>query len=330
MYLEKKRINGVEHFFIMESYTEEGRLKTRTLFELGPEPEKYIIYPGGNSFYIDERIELSILEKGFKVDTFELEALMWDFVNPRLRMVLRQPVKKKSHGYISRKKLREAQKGIHEFDKRRLHFLRYGSMNQSDIDMGRPCRFFNVLIGKSRDEIECMIDEMEQKLKKSQLKPYVYTIFNLQRYFKDKDTALKNPRFLNRERLEDAFLEELCKLNSDGSFIKEKRTSLHPYLVKYFIMFYENEFPAFPSSGHSHQKREKFFYMPRETSSDMSIRKACALLGLSVEEYNHMTKKELSRRFKRLAHKCHPDKGGSNGEFVELCKAYESLLKAKS
>ncbi|RMG70094.1 MAG: hypothetical protein D6710_07700 [Nitrospirae bacterium] len=329
MYLEKRKINGVDHFFIMESYTEGGRLKRRTLYELGPEPEKFIVYPGGNSFYVHESIELGILEKGYSVDTFELEALMWEFVNPRLRMVLKQPDKKKTHGYMSRAKLREAQAGLHEFDKRRIHFLRFGVIDQSDIEK-RPYRFFNVLIGKSRDEIECMIDERERKLKKNQLKTYVYTIFNLQKYFKDRETALKNPVFLNQEKLEDAFLNELCSLNRDEGFIGEKRTTLHPYLVKYFIMFYENRFPTYQTQGHAHQRREKFFYMPRETSSDMSIRKACALLGLSVEEYNRMTKKELSRRFKRLAHKCHPDKGGTNGEFVELCKAYESLLKAKS
>ncbi len=331
MYLEKKKIDGVDHYFIKESFTEDGKLKTRTLFELGPEPEKYIVYPGGNSFYIHESIELSILERGYKVDTFELEALMWEFVNPRLRMVLRQPDKKKSHGYISRSKLRDMQAGIHMFDKRRLHFLRFGSLDQSDIEK-RPYRFFNILIDKSREEIECLIDEEERKLKRNQLKSYVYTVFDLQRYFKDKQTALRTPVFLNRDKLEDAFLKELCRLNADTSFIPEKRSSLHPYLVKYFIMFYDNEFPMPHSQrrGHGRGRTSRFFYPPRETSSDMSIRKACSMLGLTVEEYNRMSRKELSKRFKQLAHKCHPDKGGSNSEFVELCKAYESLMKAKS
>ncbi len=39
-----------------------------------------------------------------------------------------------------------------------------------------------------------------------------------------------------------------------------------------------------------------------------------------------MNKRALTRRFRKLARKHHPDKGGNHDKFVELSNAYQALL----
>jgi len=57
LYLAQKKINGMAHYFIRESYSHGEYFLSRDLIDLGPDPARFIIYPGGNSFYIDEIIE---------------------------------------------------------------------------------------------------------------------------------------------------------------------------------------------------------------------------------------------------------------------------------
>ena len=64
MYLASKKINGQLHYLIRESYQKEDVLLSRDLMELGTDPTQFIIYPGGNAFYIAEVIEDRLLELG--------------------------------------------------------------------------------------------------------------------------------------------------------------------------------------------------------------------------------------------------------------------------
>ena len=57
MYLARKSTNGMIRYFIRESYRDGDHFLSRDLFDLGTDPAKYIIYPGGNAFYIDPVIE---------------------------------------------------------------------------------------------------------------------------------------------------------------------------------------------------------------------------------------------------------------------------------
>jgi hypothetical protein len=57
LYLAQKKITGEICYFIRESYPYEDYFLSRDLIDLGPDPGRFIIYPGGNSFYIDEIIE---------------------------------------------------------------------------------------------------------------------------------------------------------------------------------------------------------------------------------------------------------------------------------
>ncbi len=332
MYIAKKEINGRTHYFIRETYSEDGKLKSRTLFALGPNPSKYIVYPGGNSYYIHESVELSILEKGFNVDTFELEDLFWPFLDTRLKRIIKKPAEKRPSAYkgLSREKLREVQAGIHLFDKRRLHYLRFGVIDQRDI-LAIPYRFYNKVLGKSRDEIECIIDEMEERLKPAEIKIYIYTIFNLQRHFYDSPLCRTAPYLLDQDRMDDCFLEELCHLNQDHTFFGTERNgeSLHEYLKKYLIMYFDNDFVKDPEAELHERLHRRGFYQPGETGISLSIEEACTRMKISVNEFRAMSKRRLTRHFKKLAHECHPDKGGDHEEFIRIRDAYKRLLEEK-
>ena len=60
MYLARKTISGIPYFFIRESYYDDACFRSRNLVELGPDPSRYIIYPGGNAYYFDEAIEAEL------------------------------------------------------------------------------------------------------------------------------------------------------------------------------------------------------------------------------------------------------------------------------
>ncbi len=323
MYISKREEEGLTLYYICETYNDHGSLKNRVLFELGPDPSKYIVYPGGNSFYISEEVELTILANGHSVDTFELEALFWPYVDPRLKRVLRSPNRKVSTKRYSREELFRMQQRIHPFDKRRLHFIRFGSINQEDI-LRYPYRFFNRLLDKSRDEIECMIDESEKKLRRSELKTYVYTIFQLSRHFPGLREALRDPSLLPEDRVDQAFIEEVCRLNEDTTLWGEYYTNgrLNNYLKKYVIMYFDNEFP---------RGRRPFFYHFERPPAKVGISFSDALktLNLTNEEFQRITLKGLKRRYRRLAQRCHPDKGGCKDEFIKLSEAYRRLLEIK-
>jgi hypothetical protein len=332
MYIAREEVNGETVYSIRETYSSEGALKSRTLFNLGPDPSVFIHYPGGNSYYIDERIELSLMEKGIETDTFEIEDLFLPFLDARLRRVLRPSQgdrERKKWKRLKRSELLALQSRIHIFDRRRLHYLRFGTLNQAGLEE-TPHRFFTSLIGKSREEIECLIDEGEQKLRKRELKRYTYVIFDLQRHFPGNFFALRSPRMLDQERLDGYFLDALCDLNNDRSFLDPPSKTLNPYLRKYLSFYFDNEF----ASQKRHFNRDEFNRRHyRETHADkaetLTIEEACRMLDLSPQEFRRMSRRQLVRKYRHLAHKCHPDKGGSHDRFILLCRAYERLLQAK-
>ena len=88
MYLAQKKIKGETCYFIRESYPDEDYFLSRDLIDLGPDPGRFITYPGGNSFYIDEIIEKRINDLGKKADPDKLEDIFWRFLHPEIRRVL--------------------------------------------------------------------------------------------------------------------------------------------------------------------------------------------------------------------------------------------------
>ncbi len=329
MFISKEEKKGQIHYKLCESTIEDGRLVNKVLYDLGTDPSSFIHYPGGNSYYIDESIELTLIEKGYEVDTFALEQLFWPFVDPRLRRVLRDPGgSQRRRRRLPRQEVLRLQRQIHIFDRRRLHFLRFGVINQGDLD-NIPHRFFLELAGKRREEIECYLNDLEQGLRRSQRKTYVYTIFDLKRYFPGQREALLAPWMLDEDKLDEAFQEQLCRLNRDEAFWGRARDGrvLHDYLKRYVIMFYEYSFPRVRvvSGEYWWQSRQE----PLRRTTGPSISDALKTMGITEEEFQRMDRKALQRLYRARAKNCHPDSGGCKDEFIALKKAYERLRELK-
>lgn len=221
------------------------------------------------------------------------------------------------------------QRSVHLFDKRRVHYLRFGDMDQGPLTRMPPV-LLKYLLGKSRDEIEQHFIEQEQRLKATELKTYVYTAFDLQRFF-SMMIAKKMPQGLDQHQVDDYFLEEICRINQalfHGDDLQPAK-GLNDYLVRYLIMFFDHDYEN-STLLNDYVKdfiyRHHFFNAP-SPSKPVHLDKACEIFGVQKEVLNTMTKLHLARLYRRLALKHHPDKGGSKEKFIELNVTYESLLE---
>jgi DnaJ-class molecular chaperone len=62
----------------------------------------------------------------------------------------------------------------------------------------------------------------------------------------------------------------------------------------------------------------------------IAVERAYELFGITREQFMRMSRKELTRLYRREAKKMHPDRGGSHEDFLELSEAYEKLLGMQS
>ena len=330
---------GVE-YSLRESYREESAWKHRVLVELGNDPNRYVEYPGGNGFYISEEIEEILDAKAAAYSYDELEAVFLPFVDPRIRRVAEQFQREDQGGKKawsrSPKEMWERQKGLPSFDKRRLHFLRCGRVDIGNLD-ARGWKFLDVLLEKSRDEIESLFDTMERDLKPHEIRSYLYTALHLQRRFAGYCTR-NQPSVLDPEKVDESFVDELCRLNQDrGFFSGLKRSSwnlLHPYLRKYLILYFDNEFDrggAWSEYVRDFQRRRQFYRGPRlRVEPSVSKTEALKSLGIGAAEFEDMSRAELTRCYRKRAMETHPDRGGDQKEFVGIRRAFETLLAGKS
>ena len=307
--------------------------------DLGADPGEYIVYPGGNSFHIRESLEEILQGRGASYSDEELEGLFMPFLDPFIRRIVerfKRPQKEQNRWRTcSPEALLKYQRALHSFDKRRLHYLRCGRVDIGTLD-GRPWGFLNVILEKSRDEIEHVIEEMEHVLTPEEIRPYLYTALELQTYFPH-HPARNHPAALNPERVDDYFLKELCWLNRDERFFKgverDGSGSLHPYLVKYVILFFDNLFdPSTVWDEYVQDFRWRHqFHRSSRSHSGITIpeREACHCLGISPEDFQKMERRDLIRCYRKLAKETHPDRGGEKGDFVKIKEAYECLLMRK-
>ena len=244
MYLARKTIKGDLHYFIRETYIDGGHLLSRDLLDLGTDPARFIVCPGVNAYYIDEVVEERIRSLGAEPGPDDLEDIFRSFLKPEIRRVLEFYRSRRRTG--TRKDQIEKAGPAHLFDKRRIHYLRYGQVDQGYIWRVSP-KLFQVLFDKSRDEIEQYFIETERVLGPDELKTYVYVIFDLQRFFTEMVSKIM-PEGLNQKKVEEHFLEEVCKLDRDPSFWAGMKTGdqLHEYLVRYVIMFFYAEYAKSP------------------------------------------------------------------------------------
>jgi len=334
LYLASKKINGQTHYFIRESYQQEDIFLSRNLIDLGTDPTRYILYPGGNAFYIDEVIEDRLIELGAGRKLDELEDIFWRFVHPEIRRVL-EPFRRREdrHRASRQKKAPEVENitPLHIFDKRRAHYLKFGQTDQRNI--GRvPLKLFRRLHNKSRDEIEQGFMDMEAALNPREYKAYTFTIFDLQQFFHE-SFAKNNPQMLSQDKVDEHFIEQACRLNLDPLFWAGLKTTdrLHDYLVRYVLMHFDHDYA--PGSFMEDYLRQfinsRREYRPPYKSTAASLKEAGTILGESEAELKKMSRRELVHLYRRKAQELHPDKGGDHDKFVSLTEAYHELMRTK-
>ena len=333
MYLAKYSKKGQTHYVIRQSYFDGDCFRHRDLLDLGANPEAYILYPGGNAYYIDECIEDALNDQDVSCKGDQLEEIFWQFIDRRIRRVIESFSRTTSHKNRRINHPSHA-KGIdaHVFDKRRIHYLRFGRMDQGNI--GRlPPQLLTVLENKSRDEIEQYFMDSEKILRPHEFKSYVYVIFNIQRHFSQL-TAGNYPQSLDKHALDEYFLESICRLNDDEAFWTGFAMTdyLNAYLTRYVMMFFDYEF------GESSQLQDyiKNFMNSRRRFKYPSVVKTMGWDEVSVrlevkkDVLKKMTKRELTMLYRKMAMHMHPDKGGDHEEFVKLTEAYQEVLKRKT
>jgi hypothetical protein len=339
MYLKRTPRNGRYRYLICESYVHGGEWRHRVLKDLGPDPGAWIVYPGGNSFHLREDLEEELRRLSDRVTDDELETLFLPFLDPRIRRIVEQfqrrdPSKKPWKAY-SRDELFRRQQRLHDFDKRRIHYLRCGRTDIGNLE-ARPWPFLNVLIDKSRDEIEAVLEEMERELPPWEVRPYLYTALRCQTHFGHLLTR-NRPDALDPERVDEAFLEDLCRLNRDERFFRgvedHRPGDLHPYLVRYVILYFDQaEDRSAPWREYAEDFIRKHRTPPprRSLGLDEAEKAACRRFGIEPNELRGMSRGELTRRYRKLAMECHPDRGGESEAFVRLQASYERLLRRTS
>ena len=338
MYLKRQIIRGDHHYTIRESCRSDGYWKHRVLLDLGPDPGAYIEYPGGNSFYIRESLEEELRQQGVEYSANELEALFIPFLDPHIRRIIERFRTRGSRPWkhCPPEELLNRHRALHAFDKRRLHYLRFGRVHIGDLDV-KPWKFINVLLNKSRDEIETLLEEMEWELPPYEVRRYLYTALGLESHFTHLPTRYQ-PEALDPFKVEEFFLEDLCRLNRDEHFFTgvddHNPAVLHPYLRKYVILYFDHTFDPriiWDEYVADFVWRHRFSRSPGTSSGGMSDseKEACSRLGISFADFKKMDREELIRVYRRLAMRAHPDRGGDKEAFIHVKAAYECLILRK-
>lgn len=336
MYLARHKKRGKIHYTIRESFEKGGQFLSRNLFDLGLNPGQYIVYLDERSYYIDDEVTDALHARGVEADPEELDDIFWPFLDSEIKRTLgyvRQRAKaRKQRKKISSQAEKEARSRVHIMDKRRIHYLKFGQIDQGYI--GRmPVVLFESIMRKSRDEIEQNFIAMEQYLKPHERKQYVYVIFDLQRFFTEL-IAKKMPQGLNQSSVDRYFLEEICRLNKSQAFWAGLAvpSDLHDYLVRYVIMFFDYDFgysTVLDDYVRDFMNRHRQ-YRPPSPKKIISDHEASKIFGITQDVLKNMTQQSLTRAYRRLAQKFHPDTGGAHEKFIKLTEAYQSLLKTKA
>jgi hypothetical protein len=314
MYIAFKKISGQAQYFLRESYAIGDRLTFRDIYALGKNPSLFIKYTDGNAFYFDETMEEAILQSKATYDSDELEDIFWPWIKPDIKRAI-DTFRNRSNSKKDRSDLGTKQilSHIHNFDKRRIHYLRFSSMDQGQIER-MPLILFKGLAHKSRDEIEQYFFRQEFSLSVHELKSYVYTVFDLQSFFSS-FMAKKMPHVLDQEKVDRYFLERICLLNKElfGSI-----SHLEDYMTRYAIMFFDHAYAdttLLDDFAKSFMNRHRTF-KPRSQET-IPADKALKIFNLNENKFKTMTEKSLTKLYRRLARKVHPDTGGSHEKFVE-------------
>jgi len=333
MYISRKVVDNKLEYTLCESYHNGISLTNRELLSLGSRPDRFINYPGGSSFYLDESLFDLLSGQGVSPSYEELEELFQPFLDPYILSKIGHFLKRHQHRRwrpMAEEEKKMILRQTHIFDRRRVHYLRFGQVDQRRLDASLP--LYKRLLRTSRDEREQLMLKEEEALSPAEYKRYVFTIFDLQRFFKESYSRIM-PQALDEERMDYYFLQEICALDQDRNFWQGLKRSegLPPYLVRYLVMYFDFDFPG----GEDWDATRRSFAESRRRarlargSSRMSVNEASTIFGVSRTELAAMDKKALTRAYRRKAHELHPDKGGDHDRFVALTSAYNALLQSR-
>jgi hypothetical protein len=332
LYLARHTKNKKPHYFIRESYFDGTCFRCRTLFDLDTHPERFIIYPGGNAYYIDEAVEDEIRKQGVKNVSDRLDDVFWPFLSPRIKRVIEGFSRNRSGG-----KPRLTSHGdaapwdFHDFDKRRVHFLRFARMDQGNIDTMSP-KLLRCLQNRSRDEIEQYFIRSEAILRPHEIKNYVFVIFNLQHHF-TRLNAKTTPEILEPAKLDEFFEKEICRLNRDGDFWygEKENVALNEYLARYAVMFFDYEFgqsTVLQDYIRQFMDSRRRFRVPAQGQT-VGFAEASVRFRVEKTVLRKMTRREITTRYRKMALELHPDRGGDPEQFIKLTEAYKALIRKK-
>ncbi len=306
---------------------------SRQVFDLGTDPEKYIVYIGEQGFYIAEEL---IDQIDTVIDNAEdlLEKLLYIFVNPLVRRNLER--------FKSRKDMRSAplnakqeeaiRHELDDFDRRRLHYLLYGSIDQSRLYQ-LPGKVARKLLGMSRDQREQYFVEQERgSLHEEEVRNYLFAIFHLSRFF-DQSYVSQAPQMLEEEKVDTYFIQELCALDDKKSFWQgmQRGPGLPEYLKRYACLWIDYQYggnPLLDDYLRRFMNDHRKFSFP-ESAEKITKEEYQEIFGASYDELKKMNKRELTRLYRQKAMRLHPDTGGDHDVFVRLTEAYQRLLADK-
>ena len=324
MYLARRRIKSKTHYYIRQSYAGPGCIQSRDLLNLGTDPTRFIVYPGGNSYYFDPCIEESLRQQGLEVNQNDLDAIFFEFLRPETKRLIA--------GFDRSFKRRQvpsssnSDPAAHIFDKRRFHYLRFGRREKQYIKKV-PEKVFQPLLNKSRDEIEQYFLTAEKILNPGESVNYITIIFELKHFTPDPHTGM--PLIA---QLDTYFIDRLCRINNDPDYTAgiPGFQGLYEYLVKYAIMYFDSQVHNDPWR-HDYIRdfinRHRVYTPPPKIQ--IKIREAEHLFEHSWKELQRMDRSTLTRKYRQMALKHHPDHGGRSEIFQRLTTYYRALLAKK-
>lgn len=305
----------------------------QVVFDLGSDPRRYIECLSDDICYFSSELEESLQKKTDARASLILEELLWDFLpaEERSRLGVFRHRGKAKVSPLSDEERTAIEREIHLFDRRRLYYLRYGAVDQSRIFRLNP-KLYRPLLNKCRDEREFYLRDLEKSLQYNELKTYVFAVFDLQRHFTEGFSATM-PEALDQVDIADFFIQDICALNSDRTFWRngDEPEFLHHHLTRYMIMFFDHGYgkrSLFDDFVREFMGHHRAFSWPdkKPTVSSSQAEKVFQTKWRSLQK---MSRRELTRLYRKRAKELHPDSGGNHEEFIKLNGAYASLLARK-
>ena len=325
MYLARQRIKGTTRYIIRQSYPFSDHFRFRDLYDLGTDPTRFIQYPGGHGYYYDPCIEEALSRKGVELAPDDLDQIFFQFLDPEIQRVIIGFDRSDRNKSVPPPGPGSQQSyPVHIFDKRRYHYLRFGHSQQRYINK-IPDKIFRPLQYKSRDELEHYFESEEHRLKHHEKGPYVVTIFQITHL---PDTA--GQRSLSR--MDTDFIGQLCQLNNDELFLAgvPKQNKLFEHLIRYAVLYFD--FTPIQQNASLQYIRDFInqhrIHRPPE-SIQIKIKEAEKLFGHDWRTLRQMDRAALTRLYRKMALKHHPDQGGDTETFHRLSQYYEALIEKK-